>query len=372
MARPPQKGQRGSAPPRVLTAVSSYVPGAKPSRPGFYLPYCLPAEELALLLAAHASQPAPPPPPLPPGRRRRWALAALFLGLGMAGCEVDRTLGFGAGVFSSFMPICWLGAAFALAAGRFPSSEPGSSRAGVAKAAGLALLFCGGPLGLVGMLYANDPVLSTSLLLGAIGLLAIVGFGLWIGRRKGPKPPPEPSRETIAMCGEIVSALADDVMPGKPAAGWLDFTGPEQPEKLSRTGKATNGADISLYRDEWWRLRLVLRDGNQLRLAGVLQRKVRGSYWKRGRSRRKQKPSRSQEVASIEARVVVNPKMWRVKAAVDPPAPMTGLALSPFRVQGAMVSVVGVPDSSSWFEPRAFLAVVALLYRQLERVEPGA
>ena len=361
-----------ASPAPSLTPVRGYLPGAKPSQPGFYLPYNLPVEELAPLLEAHAARKAPPPPPKAPGERRRWVLAALFLGLGIAGCAVDRSLDFNAGVFSSFMPLGWLGAAIALAIGRFPSWPSGSAWTVWAKAGCLPLLFCGGPLGFGWLMYTNAAEVSTSPVLGFIGTVGVVLFGFWLGRRKGPPPPPEPPLERIAGCGEIVAALADDVMPAKPAAGWLDFTGPEQPEKLARKGKAANGADLSLYRDEWWRLRLVLRDGNQLRLAGVVRRKVRGTYWKRGRSRRKQKPSRSQEVASIEARLVVNPKVWRVKTEVDPPSPMTGLSLSPFQVRGAAISVVGLPESSSWFEPRAILAMVALLYRQLERLEPGA
>jgi hypothetical protein len=361
-----------ASPAPSLHPVRGYLPGAKPSRPGFYLRYNLPVEELAALLAAHASLPAPRPPPEAPVERRRWVLAALFLGLGIAGCAMDRSLDIDAGVFSSFMPLGWLGAAIALAVGRFPSWPSASAWTGWAKAGCLPLLFCGGPLGFAWLLYTNAPEVSTSPVLGFLGTLGVVLFGFWLGRRKGPPPPPEPPLEKIGSCAEIVAALADDVMPGKPATGWLDFTGPEQRPKLTRQGKAANGAELSLYRDEWWRLRLVLRDGNHLRLAGVVRRKVRGTYWRKGRRRRKQKPSRSQEVASIEARLVVNPKVWRVKAEVDPASSMTGLSLSPLQVRGAAISVVGLPNSSSWFEPRAILAMVALLYRQLERLEPGA
>jgi hypothetical protein len=369
MARSSPKGGSGS--PTTLQPVAGYTPGAKPSQRGFYLPYSLPAEELALLLEAHASRPKPPPPPPPPGRKRRWILAALLLGLGALGCAIDRNLGFGVGLFSSFMPIGWTAAALVLAGGRARGSAPPRSWAKVAGTVLVSLLFCGGPLAVAAYVYATDPGYSTSVVLGGLGTLAVVLFGLSSSGKPTP-PPPDPPRETIQKCAAIVSALADDAMPGKPAVGWLDCTGPEQPEKRCRKGTAANGAEISLYRDEWFRLRLVLRDGNQLRLAAVVRRKVRGHYWKQGRRRRKMKPGRSQEVASIEARLVANPEVWRVKPDAGAARQVTGLSLSPFQVQGDTVSVVGQPVTTPWFEPKAILAVLALLYRQLERVQPGA
>ena len=355
----------------TLAPVTSYVPGARPSLPGFYLPYSLPPEELALLLEAHANGPAPPPTPPAPGRALRWGLGAAILGLGAAGVAVDRGLGFGAGVFAALVPYAWAGSALVLAAGRDPATTPGWMRGNALKVAVLSLLICGGPLGLLALLQGSDPARSQSWVLFGLGAALVAGFGLWLDRRGRPKPPPEPPWERLRKCAEIVSALADDAMPGRPAAGWLDLTGPEQPSKLCRRGKASTGAEISVYRDEWWRLRLPLADRNQLRLAGVVRSKVRGAYWKQGRRRRKRKPGRTESFATLEARIVVNPESWRVKPAAQAAAAIEGLVLSPLQAAEGAVSIVARPRTAERFEPREVLAMLALLYRQLEQVTRG-
>jgi hypothetical protein len=352
----------------TLTPVPSYAPGAKPTLPGFYLAYSLPAEELARLLEAHASKPAPPPPAPPPARRLRWALVAVILGVTALGVVVDRQLGFGASVFASLVPLAWLGSALVLAAGRDPAAKPGWMRGNAVKVALLSLLICGGPLGYLALVHGSRPERSQSLFLAAIGAAVVAAFGLWLDRRERPQAPAEAPRDRLGKCAAIVSALADDAMPGKPAAGWLDLTGPEQPSKLCRQGKAANGAEIRLYRDEWWRLRLPLGDGSQLRLAVVIRRKVRGDYWKQGRSRRKLKRGRAESVATIEARLTVNPQVWRVKPAVGPAPWVEGLGLSPVQAADGAVSVVARPLAAEFFEPREILAMLACLYGQLERV----
>jgi hypothetical protein len=352
----------------TLAPVPSYAPGAKPSLPGFYLSYSLPAEELALLLEAHARKPPPPPPAPPPGRRLRWTLVAVILGLSILGVLVDRWMGFGTRVFASLVPLAWLGSTLVLAAGRDPATRPGWMRGNVLKVGFLSLLICGGPLGFLALLQGTGPESGQTLSFTAIGAAVVAAFGIWLDRRGRARPPEEPPRDRLGKCAAIVSALADDAMPGKPAAGWLDLTGPAQPGKLVRQGKAANGAEIRLYRDEWWRLRLPLGDGNQLRLAAVLRHKVRGDYWKRGRSRRKLKRGRSESVATYEARLTLNPKVWRVKAAAGPAPHVEGLGLSPVQAADGALSLVARPMASEYFEPRSILAMLACLYSQLERV----
>lgn len=359
-----------TTPATTLEPVASYAPGAKPSLPGFYLPYTLPPEELALVLEDHASRPPPPPPPPLPGSGLRWGLAAAILGLAALGIAVDHRLGFGVSVFSALAPFAWAGSALVLAAGRDPMAKPGWMRGNAPKVALLSLLLCGGPLGLLALLHASTPALAQSWVLFGLGTALVAAFGRWLDRRGRPKPSPAPPAERLRKCAEVVSALADDALPGKPASGWLDLTGPEQPSKLCRRGKAFTGAEIKVYRDEWWRLRLPLADGNQLRLAAVERRKVRGDYWKRGRRRRKRKPGRTESVATFEARVVVNPEVWRIKPAGAAAPRVEGLALSTVQAADGAVSIVARPAAVERFEPREVLALLALLYRQLERVAP--
>jgi len=359
-------GSVSGSPPRTAPAPTPPAPGAKPTLPGFYLPYSLPAGELALLLEAHANRPPPPPPPRAPGRALRWLLAAAVFGLGAAGCAVDQRLGFGAGVFATFQPLAWTGAALVLAAGRRPTFWPGL------KKMGCALLLCGGPLGFLALVYLNEPSLAGWAVPGAIAGALLAVFGFTLDRRDRPPRPHEPPRDVLAKCAAVVSALADDAQPDKPATGWIDLTGAEQPGKLLRQAKAANGAEVRLYRDEWWRLRLPLADGNQLRLAAVRRRKSRGQYWKKGARRRKLKPGRVEELTTWEARLAVNPAAWRIKPADGQARRLDGISLSPVAVGEGSVSVVGQPATAGWFEPPKVLALLAALYGQLERAAPGA
>src|SRR5262245_45900728 len=99
-------GKTGAAPPRVKPSAgaSGYVPGAKPTLPGLYLPFEGTPETVVLQLE-ELERPAPKPvDPWRAARRVRYALTLVLLGLSVGACAVDRALAFAHPVFAMLTP----------------------------------------------------------------------------------------------------------------------------------------------------------------------------------------------------------------------------------------------------------------------------
>ncbi|MCL4819376.1 MAG: hypothetical protein KJ067_09550 [Vicinamibacteria bacterium] len=265
-------------------------------------------EEAALLLTEQAAP--PPEPPTPPARGPRWRVVAGLLVTALAFYGVDVTFSFYPAVFSATVPALWLGALLAVGAGR----APGATGLGCATAV----------LGFVGFFFLGGLELAmglgpASVGAGRVGLVSalIVALGFFRDRAEKPAPPPDLGPR-ITPWIELLRAVAADVAPGRRVTGGLDLRGAQLPEKLTRSGKAASGAEVSIYRDEWLRLRLPLRDGSQLRIAAIDRVKARGEYWKQGSRRRKLKPGRSERLGTLEVQLVVPPSLYRPRS--QPPA----------------------------------------------------
>jgi len=185
--------------------------------------------------------------------------------------------------------------------------------------------------------------------------------------------PKTPALESVLpklqMAKDVLEALRDDVAPGKRVSGWLDLTGPDQQGKLVRSAKAANGAQVDLLRDEWWRLRVPLRDGNELRVSAVERVKARRQFSKRNaRGKSKLKPGRSQSLRTLEVRLAVNSAVYRLEPAREA-VKIGGLSVPMATVADGAVSVVVPADAP---ETREVLGVLASLYRQLAPVAGAA
>lgn len=360
----PQKAQGPpAAAKKPARPDSGYRPGAAPTLPGVYLPFAASAEELLLQLADLENPPAAPPDPTAPLRRTRKLLTVVLLGLSAAACVVDDRMGYPQVVFSMLTPFAWLGVIVAWMATRPPLRRPSGfkKRLGCGGLVLLPILFLG-----LQMFYWSTARVSSWLLwvLGS-GVALLMAWGL----SAVAKPPAAVDRESVLprlrMVRRVLAALRDDVAPGKRVSGWLDLTGPDQPGKVVRSSKAASGAQVDLLRDEWWRLRLPLRDGNDLRVSGVTRVKERREFWKRNaRGKSKRKLGRRQSLWTLEVRLAVNPAAYRI-------VPQQSQALEQVtpKVEGNALSIV--VQTTEALETDDVLKVLAAFYRQLQPAAAG-
>jgi hypothetical protein len=306
-------------------------------------------EVAALLLAEQAA--APPPPPASPARGPRWRVVGGLLGTALAFYGVDLAFSFYPAVFSATIPALWLGALLALGAGR----KPGASGLGCATAA----------LAATGFFFLGGLEFAMGLGPGSVGIwrvglvtALIVALGAWRDGAEKPEPPPDLGPR-ITPWVEVLRALAADVAPGRHVTGGLDLRGAQIPEKLARSGKAPSGAEVSIYHDEWLRLRLPLRDGSQLRIAAIDRVKARGEYWKQGSRRRKLKPGRSERLGTVEVQLVVPPALYRPRTQPPGPAAVGELAAGAAVVEQNRATIAARLDG----EAPAAADVVALAAR---------
>jgi hypothetical protein len=316
------------------------------------LPFDLPPREAAALLEVIA---APPPPPKSlPGRGRRWATALFLLAAGWGVALLERSLGYEPSALAIVVPFTWIGALLVFSTVRqTPPARWFVTLLGLG-----TFLFLGLPyvIGLGHQLSAFWPL---------VGATPVLLFGLWRDSRDKP-PRPADHGPLIRPWVEVLRGLADDAAPGKRASGLLDLSGPEQKKKLVRSAKAASGAPISIYRDEWCRLRLPLLDGSQLRISGVDRWKVRGDYWKQGARRRKLKPGRKEQLRTVEAQLTHDPGRYEARAAQGP-WQLGYLHASAVRVDPGRVVVTAVLPNHGLLEAKDVLALVALAFRSLER-----
>ncbi len=327
-------------------------------------------------LAAAALLRALVPPPAPPqGQRRllRFGLIALLLGAGWLCVALDRRAGFPGGAFTWLVPFAWLGVVTV-----FGVLHPRPERRAdwlrgfgcltvLAAAFGLFVLWV---LGALVRPYIRSTTDARSWGLWLFGTLVALALGALVARvtHAAPHTPKADQATRLKAAADLVEALADDAVSGKPASGFVDVGGHEQPSKLVRSGTSATGWKISLYRDEWLRLRLILRDGNRLRISLVDRVKARAGRWKKGRSgKSKWKQGRSDWLSTLELQLVVNPEAYRVKAASS----SADAARAGARPGGGQVLTLAQPCPSKSFDPADTLRALATLYGRLERIEPA-
>jgi hypothetical protein len=175
---------------------------------------------------------------------------------------------------------------------------------------------------------------------------------------------PELTREDRARdLRHLLLALEGDLAAGRPVSGHLDLTGPEQKDKVVRVGRSPRGVPVRLYRDEWCRLKLSLRDGSQLRLSATERRKAKDPV----RKRRRVKPGTSTSVHAVEMRLAPSPALYRVRPPATAPGTRFG-ALSLVALQAADGRLHALATVEGGGLPaKDVLQLLAHLYAHLER-----
>ena len=344
-----------------------YTPGAKPAAPGPYLTYAgPPVEVLALLETLKVFDEAPPPVP-----RTKWRLRLLLCGplllLGVVVALVDLAEGFPVSPFNYLVPLVSVGVLLVVTATGADAPRPNWMR-GLQSAGGCLFALLAIPMGLALTGYALGSSFSVSPTAWIVAAIFGLSIMVLMDNRSGA---PQPTRFELARlddCREVIGALQHDAMPGKPAMGWLDLTGPQQGSKVMREGNAASGARIRVFRDEWWRFKLPLRDGNQLRISGVERWKVKDEV----RRRRRTKPGASERISTVEVKLAVNTAAYRTKPTFAPASCGESLTPGPIETAPDSVSAQAQLKGRTRFRPQDVLTLLALVYARLEPVTPPA
>jgi hypothetical protein len=153
-------------------------------------------------------------------------------------------------------------------------------------------------------------------------------------------------QEQFDTARQIIHTLRDDVGRTGRVTGWLDLTGPQQKSKLLRTGRTSSGYTKYYYRDPWFSAKILLVDGNLLRLTLLERIKVKRGYVAGHRHQ-------------LKAKLVVNSQMYDVGSG----QPLPGLTLngSIFQLQG---------DKSNPFTAQEVLASLKAMYSYLQPRQP--
>ncbi len=210
-------------------------------------------------------------------RRRRalWLVPPLFA-LPVVGLVVDLGLGMPAWVLTRFAPL-FLGAAGLVLWTVTPRPLRRSLLLDVAarEFGRLAVLLL-----ILGAFLSNVSALSGSAWLplagfGLLLLLPVVALVAAPGRRVAPlvlarlrapwAEPPAWRAPLLEMIG-LARTLEPLLAPGEPVAGFIDMSGVQHPWKELRLPPRPDLGAHRLFRDEWARLDLELRDGGRLRL----------------------------------------------------------------------------------------------------------
>jgi hypothetical protein len=175
---------------------------------------------------------------------------------------------------------------------------------------------------------------------------------------------PELAREDRARdLRDLLLALAGDLASGRPVSGHLDLTGPEQKDKVVRVGRSARGVPVRLYRDEWCRLKLSMRDGSQIRLSTTERRKSKDPV----RKRRRVKPGTSTSVHTVELRLAPNPALYRVRPPATAPGTRFGaLGLVTLQAAEGVLQAVATVEGGG-LPAKDVLQLLAHLYGHLER-----
>jgi hypothetical protein len=342
-----------------------YTPGTKPSVPGPYVSYSHPVGEIASLFEALRVFDEPPPP-VPGARwRPRLMLCGALLLLALIVAILDLGMGFPSSPFAYLIPLVAVGILLVVAATGSPRPRPGWMRQ--RGPAGCVFLLLALPMASALSHYTLGDSLSVSPIAWLVAAVLGLAIAALVDNREPSPAPPLFDLSRMENCKAVVEALEHDAMPGKPASGWLDLTGPRQGSKVCRVGKAASGRQIRLYRDEWWRFTLPLRDGNRLRISAVERVKVKDAV----RRRRRTKPEAEETVATVEVKLGVNTAAYRTKPQLTPATSGDSLKPGPIQTTPDSVSTVaalrGLPAR---FRPKDLLTLLALVYARLEPVKP--
>jgi hypothetical protein len=361
----PAQTPRAPARPGGLQPVP-YTPGAQPADLGPFLRYSCPPADLATHFDALAGF-APPPPPNPGARwkPRLWLCGAILL-MAFVAVVADRAMGFPKSPFAFLLPLAAVGIVLVVAATGPPGLRPRWMRehSGLM---GCFVLVLGLPMASAFSHYAWGDSLSVSPIAWIFGSFFALGLAVLIDNREGPPQSRRWDLGRVEDCKAVAEALLHDALPGKPAVGWIDLTGPRQEPKLFRRGTATSGRAIRLYRDEWWRLTLPLRDGNRLRISAVERVKVKAGLTRPKRS----KPEVEERISTLEVKLGVNTAAYRTLPHFTPSV-CGELQPGPIQTAPDSVSAAARLRGVTRFRPKDALTLLALVYARLEPVKGEA
>lgn len=120
------------------------------------------------------------------------------------------------------------------------------------------------------------------------------------GKQFGPK---------FDMARTIFETIKDDLAPKRTLIGWLDLTGP-QPGKIILKRTSLTGMPIHYYRDEWLKMKMVLYDGNVMRVTALERIKARMGRWKR---KGRWKPGSSASRHELRIAITVNREAYEAQ-----------------------------------------------------------
>jgi hypothetical protein len=168
---------------------------------------------------------------------------------------------------------------------------------------------------------AGNLLLVVGLVLAVVALAGLIR--LW--RRQ---PSGEAFGARFDAVHTIFETLKDDLAPKRTLLGWLDLSGAQQPGKVVRETASGSGMPIKYYRDEWLRMKMLLYDGNLLRVSAVERVKARLGRWKRSMSgKSKWKPGGAPQARNeLRIAVALNQKAYQV-------APIQGGRVGKFLVE---------------------------------------
>ena len=119
------------------------------------------------------------------------------------------------------------------------------------------------------------------------------------GKQFGPK---------FDVARTVFETIKDDLSPKRTLIGWLDLTGP-QPSKIIRKRTSLTGMPVHYYRDEWLKMKMVLYDGNVMRVTALERVKARMGRWKR---KGRWKPGSSASRNELRVALTVNREAYDV------------------------------------------------------------
>lgn len=180
------------------------------------------------------------------------------------------------------------------------------SRSGAACTTAFVILFVGiwaigiGS-GVIAMLGAISPALVATIvvLIAAVVSIILLKRSQPSGKQFGPK---------FDLARTVFETIKDDLSPKRTLIGWLDLTG-AQPGKIVRQGAGSSGMPINYYRDEWLKMKMVLYDGNVMRVSALERIKARMGRWKR---KGRWKPGSSASRSEVRVAITVNREAYEV------------------------------------------------------------
>lgn len=112
---------------------------------------------------------------------------------------------------------------------------------------------------------------------------------------------------------DVIYTLRDDVGGRGRMIGHLDLTDPERQQYLINETMNSRHLTVKHYHKDWLKLKVLLYDGNMLRLSVGDRLKVRQSYKKRSASGKiKTKPPKYKQEQRLHIRLTVNPEVYSI------------------------------------------------------------